>query len=138
MLYYTKQKFAELSSFDIRLGQQNRAIEELTERIDNLQEILDKQESMGSESDRHMTRYMPLQMASMIYDVLKKNFSPSLRPKLHAQMKDLIEGLEKFTLKTDEVIPFYGALNFKKLEYSLPDFSGIDDQFFDKNGESKE
>ena len=66
---------------------------------------------------------MPVQIASMLFEVMKKNTKPRHRAKLHENFKDLLEGLEGFTQSGESVVPKYGPLNFAKHEYTLPDLT---------------
>ena len=79
------------------------------------------------EDERHMTKYIPLQMASLLYEVLRENFTPRFRPKLNEYFISLLGKLEVFLKSGDQYIPRAGGLNFAYLDYNLPTLSKDDD-----------
>ena len=62
-------------------------------------------------------------MAGMLYEVMKKNLKPKLRPKLHENFRDLMQGLQTFTETGENIIPKYGPLNFAKHDFNVPEFT---------------
>jgi len=62
-----------------------------------------------------MTKFMPLQIAGLIFESLKANFAHEHRPNLTDNFKELMRNLESYTLTSDSVLPKSGPLNFIKL-----------------------
>ena len=62
-----------------------------------------------------MTKFMPLQIACLIFESLKANFAHEHRPNLTDNFKELMRNLESYTLTSDSVLPKSGPLNFIKL-----------------------
>lgn len=74
------------------------------------------------ESDRHMTKVMPVQIAGLMYEAMKKNIRPRARPNLHDNFKEMITALKEISLSNDTIIPKLGNLSFAKHEVSMPEF----------------
>ena len=74
-----------------------------------------------------MTKYIPLQIASLLYDILRENFTPRFRPKLNQYFITLLGKLEVFLKSGDQYVPRGGGLNFAYLDYNLPTLSKDDD-----------
>lgn len=82
MLWYSKQKFSELNSFDIRVTQNERIQEDIKNSCDHIQMQLDKLGKLVGENERHMTKILPIQMTGLMFETLKKGISPRVRGKL--------------------------------------------------------
>lgn len=77
--------------------------------------------------ERHMTKYLPIQISALMYEVLRANFVPRYRPKLNEYFISLLDRLKVFIDSGDQYIPKAGNLNFAFLQFTLPNLSKSDD-----------
>ena len=73
-----------------------------------------------TETDKHLSKYLPLQISSFLYDVLATNFKNRARPKLKDYFSSIFYDLEA-NLKSEGT---HGTsnFNFSKCEYTINSF----------------
>ncbi len=81
---------------------------------------IDDIESWMKDTDKHITKYVPLQTSTLIYDILLKNFRKRVMPKLKENFNSLFTLFER-NIKSADLAPYtIGDYNFKKLDYTIP------------------
>ena len=118
--HYAKKKFTQLEETHVKTLTHDRDIEDLKETVSTLEKRIEELQKEAKDDQHHMTKIMPLQIASMLFDVLKKNFTPRHRPKLNENFKPLISLLGGFADSGDKVIPKFGNINFARLDFTVP------------------
>lgn len=82
MLYYSKQKFAELNAYDLRVAKNEKHIEDLKKEVDAFTLKIDEFEQIERDNEKHMTKYLPLQIAQATHDLLRRGIKQKYRAKL--------------------------------------------------------
>lgn len=122
-----KTKFAALEDLHLRVTQMGMANQEQETNTGSLTRELHQRlkdlEKASMDDERHMTKYIPLQIASLLYEVLRENFTPRFRPKLNQYFITLLGKLEVFLKSGDQYVPRGAGLNFAYLDYNLPTLS---------------
>lgn len=125
--YLVKKKFDALDQLHLQSATQGNDISKLTEKTQGLVSRIKDVEATSMKDERHMTKYLPIQISALMYDVLRANFVPRYRPKLNEYFINLLDRLKVFIESGDQYIPKGGNLNFAFLDYSLPNLSKSDD-----------
>ena len=71
-----------IDKFDVRFSKIEKGNDEVKEQMIELKKQIDELKKNTKETDRNMAKFLPLQMTSLVFEVIKNNFQPEQRPDL--------------------------------------------------------
>eukprot|EP00347_Sterkiella_histriomuscorum_P006647 403351970 len=114
---YNNTKFKEFNKFDVKIALNEMSIKTATDQITEINSKISEFNRYCTATDKHLQKFLPLQISSFLYDALSQNIKAKFRPKLRENFNQIFQMFEQNTKMEPQ---FTGDFNFKKLEYSLP------------------